>query len=548
MSHDYSMRNQLCRLLYAVALCAMVVASFPAKAFCLLGPCAPWMTDDLGYRRNGQIGGPMHINEEYRWHYPVLTYGFDQAFLDAFGDEGVRAVEEAFQILNDLPPASEMVLSNYPVDIIDCNWRANWMKLRDMKSHVLSCLIEQMGLTSPKHSMFCIRERHTGDVGIQTGVSCVVLVRNWDPYEFHQSCYVHATLFGCYVDTWFGLTTNSIAIAYPFDPSEPYYTTAAVQYFEDGAFYTGLSLDDAAGLRYLLNKTNINTEVLNDSVSAFSSVSNDLVRIAPRPGIEKISFIRHATNSTGMFTAMTNDFTDVYFNGGVLVTREQQLTAYVYYEGDYFNSYSGLVPEIHFMNGIAATQQVQRVVSRPDILFSAEETGLSMEWHDGLPYYFSFQGSIQKSGTERWTNCAALNGSYFGDGPGVIQGQVKITLPSFGRMTSIVGGADALISRSDVLGWNWGRFGNDTNRPVVIGSKTNETSLTIGSGILTTNGIRQLRWDVFGRLNGHYRVDASPVPDGGWTETCRITNTAGWFRFEHPLGESNVFFRVVLEN
>ena len=57
----------------------------------------------------GDIGGPMDIGDGYRWNVPVVTYGFDQSFLDYFGTNGVAAVEGAIQILNDLPPASSIV-------------------------------------------------------------------------------------------------------------------------------------------------------------------------------------------------------------------------------------------------------------------------------------------------------------------------------------------------------------------------------------------------------------------------------------------------------
>src|SRR5580700_3475220 len=84
-----------------------------AWGFALLGPFAPWMVEPLTYRLPNAIGGPMKMGEGYRWNVPVITYGFDQSFLDYFGTNGVAAVESAIQILNDLPPASQVVLTNY---------------------------------------------------------------------------------------------------------------------------------------------------------------------------------------------------------------------------------------------------------------------------------------------------------------------------------------------------------------------------------------------------------------------------------------------------
>ncbi len=48
----------------------------------------------------------MCISNGYRWNVPVVTYGFDQSFLDYFGSNGVAAVQGAIAVLNDLPPAS----------------------------------------------------------------------------------------------------------------------------------------------------------------------------------------------------------------------------------------------------------------------------------------------------------------------------------------------------------------------------------------------------------------------------------------------------------
>ena len=70
-----------------------------AAAFALLGPYTDWMYQTNGYHQPDDIGGPMNINEEYRWNVPVVTYGFDKSFLDYFGSNGVAAVESAFQIL-----------------------------------------------------------------------------------------------------------------------------------------------------------------------------------------------------------------------------------------------------------------------------------------------------------------------------------------------------------------------------------------------------------------------------------------------------------------
>src|SRR5947207_9309804 len=107
-------RKPLRRTAWAVALLSFLFLQ-QVEGFSLLGPYTDWMAPTNGYRQSGDIGGPMDINEEYRWNVPVVTYGFDKSFLDYFGSNGVAAVESAIQILNDLPPASQIVISNYPL-------------------------------------------------------------------------------------------------------------------------------------------------------------------------------------------------------------------------------------------------------------------------------------------------------------------------------------------------------------------------------------------------------------------------------------------------
>jgi len=58
----------------------------------------------IGYNTfNSDIGAPMNLGEEYRWNIRTVTYGFDESFLNYFGQKGVDAVNQAFAIFNGLP-------------------------------------------------------------------------------------------------------------------------------------------------------------------------------------------------------------------------------------------------------------------------------------------------------------------------------------------------------------------------------------------------------------------------------------------------------------
>src|SRR5262245_23845689 len=111
------------RLLQIVAVLMCLLATRPLGAFSLLGPVAPpgneaWQTPALGYNaRNFDIGAPKNLGEEYRWNASVITYAFDNSFLNYFGNEGVAAIDAAFALLNSLPDLTTVStnLSEFPL-------------------------------------------------------------------------------------------------------------------------------------------------------------------------------------------------------------------------------------------------------------------------------------------------------------------------------------------------------------------------------------------------------------------------------------------------
>jgi hypothetical protein len=76
---------------FAIFLSAalLTASTIESSAFALLGPIQPWMQMTNGVISSDDIGGPMYISNGYRWNVPVITYGFDQSFLDYFGSNGV---------------------------------------------------------------------------------------------------------------------------------------------------------------------------------------------------------------------------------------------------------------------------------------------------------------------------------------------------------------------------------------------------------------------------------------------------------------------------
>src|SRR5271170_2006507 len=122
-----------------------------AGAFTLWGPVEGWQTADLDYGAPGGIryyyffvepsldgienGAPKNFGEGSRLTTPIVTYGFDDTFLDYFGAQGVAAVDSAMQVLNALPGASKANLANFLTDgAVQINYTAQALELYDLKS------------------------------------------------------------------------------------------------------------------------------------------------------------------------------------------------------------------------------------------------------------------------------------------------------------------------------------------------------------------------------------------------------------------------------
>ena len=425
--------------------CFVISLSTPdARGFSLLGPFQPWMEYTNGLRQPGDIGGPMGITNGYRWNVPVVTYGFDQSFLDFFGSNGVAAVESAIQILNNLPPASQIVLNNYPSYSQQRNYTAYAQGLFDLKSETLSLLLEQMGLAQPTRYTFVLKQwtpqfTQAGfDSGLNPDYSSIgqdvwgdwaipdfIDELNFDPITLSASPYLNNTLFTATISGWD--STNHVLHVFPADPFAFEYTAVADQMLEYGGFYNSLTYDDVGGLAYLLSANNIHFETLLPGVVGVGTNANSFVNGAWRPGVDKITFVRIALDPvTGeMYSPLTNYYTDNYLTNGMLMQ-----------------------------------QQVARVISGPDVLFSAGD----VDSNSTMPWITLYS----RTGTTNWINNAAFNGNPGGAGPGVIQPPVQIVFNKMGREMSSFGGSNGDADETaDDWSLSWGTFDGPFKTPIV---------------------------------------------------------------------------------
>ena len=274
------------RLFKRMAWMGVLAAGLPAaQAFSLIGPFnETWQVADLGYNINGDLGGPKNIGEDYRRNVPVQYYAFDETFLDYFGSKGVAAVDQAFAILNNLKPVSSYSpdLSEVPLEAQRFNHTAAALNLIDLKSMTLAIMMEQMGLADPIRYTWTLHDRVVGancPVGneyLVTKRNLAMLPSNLDQLQY--SSYVNNVLFSYYIQEFCanpppGLPLSD-AVEIPVDvrANAARYTPVASFQFNSllpGAFYTGLTRDDVAGLRYLLRTGHVHWEEVPANSAVF---------------------------------------------------------------------------------------------------------------------------------------------------------------------------------------------------------------------------------------------------------------------------------------
>jgi len=486
-----------------------VLTTLSACAFSLLGPYEPWMEKTNGFKQGSvvvpgslyspevsvhpaDIGGPMDIGCAYRWNVPLVTYGFDQSFLNYFGTNGVAAVESAIQILNNLPAASQIVFTNYPFASQEINYTAQAQSLFDLKSTTLSLLLEQMGLAQPKRYTFALKqwtpEFLSGDEENEIywstwAIPDYIVPRNFDPLTLNFSTYVNQILYGGWVVTGPPDIGNYMEI-YSIDPNITPNTAVADESWIPGAFYTGLTYDDVGGLCYLLSTNNVNFETLLPGVFGVSTNANSFVNGAWRPGVDRITFVPQPVDSlTGAFLLMTNQFTDAYITNGVLMQ-----------------------------------QQLARVISQPDFLFTAKDL------HEQLS-----SPDVCQTGTTNWINNASLNGNPHGAGPGIIQPAITITYNIAGQT---FWHENSMPDESaDDYTFLWGTFDGSSNTPVVYpalstgaNQMTFRMSLEIGAYYWWLASPQDFDWPLDSSAGSLYNFQTS-TNLSNWVTLFVVTNS-----------------------
>ncbi len=448
-----------------------------ASAFSVFGPPEAFETATLDYLtryyygNDTELGAPKNYGEGSRLNTPIVTYGYDITFLTYFGPKGVAAVDSAMAVLNALPAASSANLSSFlRAGNQQINYTAQALSLTDLKSTVLSLMIEHMGLTGETH-VWDLRTRNPIPA-TTCGFVYSILNRNYDPVTFLPSSYVNGVNYSWVI--WDGCS-NAVAVADAIEgtvdeanASELTYTAVSTRYgLEPGGYYLGLSYDDMGGLRYLYSKNNFAYEALDPT----AVVSNLSTVISPWEGLSITNGGLTAVTGSG---AVSNF---VGFLGGVEKITYVKLPSNSLLGG-------GFVPRVFnynvpwLTNGAVRNVRISRTVTTPDIIFSAADlVGNTLAWpltYNAYARGFNFINS----------GAASIGG---GTLAAVISPQETIT---FNDVTPLyINETPPFLDEQSVLFYPillWGSFDGTTAAPTVYpnGSSISDliTELYSGSG------------------------------------------------------------------
>jgi len=416
-----------------VAILALGVQRAAASAF--IGPFETFQVPVLTYRVGGDLGGPHNYDEEFRRNTPVMYFAMDANFLNYYGANGSNAIFQAFDIMNGFSNnLSTVDLSQVPTESQGVNYLAQALELTDLKSVMLSLIVENLGLAEPERYTWCLHDREMGTPCPAAGIYTVIK-RNFDT-EFsttdilQPTSYVNGTLYTYQiVELCTGTPFLADAVEVQVDPLATSFSAVASFAFDlNGGYYAGLTRDDVGGLRHLLRAGNMNIEAAGqDTVTfitnstpqlLFTSNLTELVSAALTnnaatlsalfPGLQIGQTVSFFTNvvTTNFITYLTNYPADPYGTTRSVTVGIVSTNIQTWFSHQFLNVYA--TPTIQFVNNLSPTLVPGHVASSNLITVLTTNISLSA-CPSGSPYTGSPCTNISLASF--WSN--GIAGNYF---------------------------------------------------------------------------------------------------------------------------------------
>jgi hypothetical protein len=432
----------------------------PAKQWQLPAQQSAW---DIGYDEPGlDVGSPVDPLEAYRWNVPIITYAYDEGFIRYFGTNGMKVVDDAVRIFNELPPVSRMSkdLSEFPLNTSHLHHEAAQLGLMDLKSVAMNLLVEHLGLADSVRWTWAIRNRDPipgTDFGVYT-----IIRYNYDPVTLRPSSYVNGNLRTYFIleippPVQFADAVEQIPVGLETEPLNIPVSSLSSVLVLSGYYYTGLTRDDVGGLRFLYNPRNIVTETLLPGIL---------------PGVNGWSpFL--GTNFLGSNVVITNIVTTnniatVGLRGGMNNIRFRK----VFFDSLLGQAFTPItnqyIDRAIATNSQLVSQSVLRPITQPDIVFTVTD----------------LLGAIaDRTTTAGWLNNDLINGAGLLGGPGVITPPALMSFNSNHRF--LINVTPFFVTEPDIndptarlnglIGPVWASFDGSTNAPIIYPAYLNYT-------------------------------------------------------------------------
>jgi hypothetical protein len=412
-----------------LTLLALAALAPSALAFSLLGPYLTWQTPQLGYQRTNDIGGPMFFHSFYRWNVPTVYYAFDQSFINYFGTNGVKAVDDAFAVLNSLSNSAALNINNYPLDSKLWNPLAEQADLVDVKSVTLSILMEYLGLADPERFAWTLYYRAAGAVN----TNYYVIQMNYDPETFQPTSQVNAVYYTYRITENNGIA-DAVDIPVTFNDHLPF-SAVAGGHLGAGYFYTGLTRDDVGGIKYLLSTNTLAVESLLPSVAQGGpSILSSGAWVPYQGGSNTVAsnYFSGSNYYTPIILAGLTNASNFFINGirgGVNKVKFTRVEYDSLLMNTFTNTITNFYTDVVVVTNKLVAQKVYRAVTQPDIVFIADHLGfVDTVQPDGT--LVTTPVMTARTGTANWINNDVLNGQTIEGGPGLITGPFAITFSS----------------------------------------------------------------------------------------------------------------------
>jgi hypothetical protein len=507
------MLNAIKKLALVVLACSAAASS---QGFSLLGPFDTWQVAALDYNSQPNIfyggidiGGPQGLGQQYRWNTPRLYYAYSAEFLAYYGQDGVNAVEKILGpngILNKIPPVSQMSknLTEFPLDTRNLNPTAAALGIIDLKSFVLSEILIQMGLANADRYVWTLRARYLPNGAACPNYLTSVIMRNYDPVTWNPSAYVNNVLYTYFVDTVCppAPVVGSDALERTVDS-----TARGASALTDeesvgslpGVYYTGITRDDAGGLRNLLSPRQVAVEALPLNSAIGGGYGAGLPAIGNGSGGFNGGGINGSpwnlavgiglTNATILGGGSSSPWVTIIFNGGtngstnsIVVTGPTNtltgpfVTAgqdHITFRQVAYDSTVGIIfnPGVDnyyittYENGRVVQELVTRIVAVPDIVIGAGDLGTLL--NDPSP-------EASSRGFPNFVN--SIGNAPLVNGPGMINAPTSLNFTDAGAFFENDGNSFQAGAIAGPISY-WGSFDGTTNPPVVFPSGTSYQQL-----------------------------------------------------------------------